>query len=245
MSAGTRDFDRGSQFRAARKEPPLPNCSDTVKKPVVERLRLVRADEPSFLTTKSLKNAGKSSVDSRRPSSDYRMEECAAEPIEAEEELVLETLPPREPGVDLGMLRPKEIDVGKLASFKHEVPATKKAGKATTTPASSGKAIVMPLAKTDLKDIFQADQVCMVARPPEKAPPKAPEPEPETPPPAVASIPPKNTPSADTIPLPSKKRPHFLDETQQYLVENWPKLPPHVQAAILNVIDAAVSPDDD
>jgi len=28
-----------------------------------------------------------------------------------------------------------------------------------------------------------------------------------------------------------------LDETQRYLVENWPQLPPNVQAAILNVID--------
>jgi hypothetical protein len=237
MSAGTRDFDSGRLHRADR-DPPMPTGSNAAKKPDSERLRIVRADEPAYLTTQSLKNANKSLSESRRPAADALAKQRAAEQIEVEEELIAEAIPLREPGVDLGILRPKEVDIGKLAAFTHAVPAAKKDG----APATSGKAIAMPLAKTDLQQIFQTDQVCMVARPPEKITEKIPEIAP-----AKAAAPePKREASPVSLPMtPPKKTPQVLDETQQYLVDNWPKLPPHVQAAILNVIDAAVSPDDE
>ena len=92
----------------------------------------------------------------------------------------------------------------------------------------------MPLANTDLQEIFRADEVCLVARPPEKTALPASDVEPkQVPPPMACSA------------ILQQETPQVTDKTQQYLVENWPKLPPNVQAAILNVIDAAVAPDDE
>ena len=92
----------------------------------------------------------------------------------------------------------------------------------------------MPLANTDLQEILHADKVCMVARLSVNAPMPATEAEPQpVPQPVVCAA------------VPPHKTSHDLDRTQQYLVDNWPKLPPNVQAAILNVIDVAISPDDD
>lgn len=246
MSAGNRDFERGSLHRADRHAPSMPTGANAAKRPDCERLRIVRADEPAYLTTQSLKNASKNKSDTSRPATDSLAKQRAAKPVEAEEELIVEAISPREPGVDLGILRPKEIDIGKLAAFTHAPPAAKKDG----APATSGKAIAMPLAKTDLQQIFQADQVCMVARPPEKIPAKIPEKMPEgimekAPINAAVPEPKRETPPVAVLATPPQKTPPVLDDTQQYLVENWPKLPPHVQAAILNVIDAAVSPDDE
>ena len=145
-----------------------------------------------------------------------------------------ETIPPREPGVDLAMLQPSDIDAAKLVAFLRAIPPAERNCPKTTPPASPRKAVVMPLAKTDLQAIFQADKVCMVARPPGNASTLETDAEPDRLPPQAAC-------SA----APTQKTPHFLDKTQQYLVENWPRLPPNVQAAILNVIDAAVGPDDE
>jgi hypothetical protein len=234
MSAGTQNFDLGSLLHADRNEPTMPTRSPAARKPDSERLHIVRADEPELLYGKSLDDAAKSSRTPRQPPTKYPIEAQSAEPLKTVVELELETLPPRESGVDLALLRPADIDTAKLAAFMHDIPAAKKDGDRAASQASPGKAIVMPLAKTDLQEIFQADKICMVARPHHNTPALKDETEPKQDPPPAAcpAVPPQKTPQA-------------LDETQRYLVENWPQLPPNVQAAILNVIDAAIGPDDD
>jgi hypothetical protein len=225
MSAGTRKFDLGSLNRKQRNEPPMPARPRDRDAVGTDQLRIVRFDEPEFLNGSKLDNAAKMSRAPHRPLADFLAKDHAAE------EAAKTPDSPREPGVDLTALHPQEIDTRRLASFVNDTPP--KSGK-NAPSAPTGKDIVMPLANTNLQDILQADKICMVARPHHNAPTLegVGEPLPE-PVPAV-------TPT-----LPAQKTPHFLDKTQQYLVQNWPKLPSNVQAAILNVIDAAVSPDEE
>jgi hypothetical protein len=265
MSAGTRKFELGSLFRANRSEPPMPVHTEASEKAGSERLRIARFDEPEFLNGKALDEAAKSSRSPHRPSS-----KCLAKEPAVAEEAKWKTVVPNEPGVDLEELHPHDIDANQLAAIIHAIPALK---KGETPIASTGKDIVMPLANTDLLEIFEADKVCMVARPHHNAPTLEIETESKheqstravdlsgaT---AGVSGSVENTggqanrvtcqfPSAGaqdpptiSSPVPPPKASHHLDRTQQYLVENWPKLPPNVQAAILNVIDAATDAEDD
>ena len=128
MSAGTQNFDLGSLLRADRDEPPMPTRSPAARKPDSERLHIVRADEPELLYGKSLDDAAKSSRTPRQPPTKYPIEAQSAEPLKTVVELELETLPPRESGVDLALLRPADIDTAKLAAFMHDIPAAKKDG---------------------------------------------------------------------------------------------------------------------
>jgi hypothetical protein len=244
MSAGTRNLDFGSLFRTDRDEPTSPTRSRPNEKPDAERLRIVRAEESAFPTGESLEATAKSSAALRRPPTEYLAEEisvcpklnCGAgvSPVQAagtaapqkygtEAVLELKMLPTRKPGVDLAALQSCDSDAAELAAFLYACPAAKD-GVRTAAQLSPGKAVVMPLANTDLQEIFQADKICMVARPRENASKPASD--------ACSSISPQTSPQ-------------ILDKTRQYLVDNWPKLPPNVQAAILNVIDVAIGPDDE
>ncbi len=234
MSVGTPKFDKGILLRIDREQPPMPPRFPESLKSDSQRLRIVRMDEPALPSGKSWEDAANFFRAPRHPLTERFAEERTPKPVETEKEVAVETIPPREPGVDLATVQPRDVDTAKLSAFVHAVPAAWKDGKRGASQAASGKAIVMPLAKTDLREIFQADKICIVAQPQANAPPSAADAEsnPDPPPAAPAAVPPKKTP-------------HYLDETQRYLVENWPKLPPNVQAAILNVIDAAISPDDE
>lgn len=220
MSAGTRKHDFGSQWPAVR--------APSGDKAKGERLRIVRLEEAVSPAANAAEGGAKSLHPQRRPLAEYPDQAQAAELKDTNEELATEMLPTREPGVDLAAIRPSDLDAGKLAAFLHDIPSAKREGKqAAATP----KAVVMPLANTDLREIFQADGICMVARPQASALTPAIEADPKIQP-ACATVPPQQNPPV-------------LDKTQRYLVDNWPKLPPNVQAAILNVIDAATGPDDD
>jgi hypothetical protein len=222
MSAGTRKHDLGSQWPAVR--------APSGDKAERERLRIVRLEEAVSPAANAAEGGARSLHAQRRPLAEYLAQAQAAELKEMKEELATETLPAREPGVDLAAIRPSDLDAGKLAAFLQDIPSAKREGKQA---AATLKAVVMPLANTDLREIFQADGICMVARPQASASTPATEAESE----------PKIQPACATVP--PQQNPPVLDKTQRYLVDNWPKLPPNVQAAILNVIDAATGPDDD
>jgi hypothetical protein len=232
MSAGTQNFDKRSAVRPDRNEPPAPTRSHKPEKPAPERLRIVRVEEPAIPTGRTWEDVADFFGPPRHSLAEQLTEQRPIEPLDTEEELVTEALPPREPGVDLATVQPRDVDTTKLAAFVHAIPVDKKDGKCGTSPSAPSKAIAMPMANTDLQEIFQADKICMVSR----------------------SKPPAVSPAIDTKPdplsavgpvVPSKKTPRELDATEQYLVDNWPKLPPNVQTAILNVIEVAIGPDDE
>jgi hypothetical protein len=232
MSAGTRNFELGEPYPADRGAPPLPARSRPNEKIDGERLRVVRVDDSAFPTGNAM-DATKSSSSSRRPLAEYLAQEHADDTLELEEEIEAKTLPSRESGVDLAALQSSAAEAAKLAAFMQELPPVKQDGMESASPLSPRKAVVMPRANTDLREIFQADQVCMVARPREKASS-----------PATPVKPQCERAAAAESSIPPETHPQDLDQTQRYLVENWPKLPPNVQEAILYVIDAALSPDD-
>jgi hypothetical protein len=223
MSAGTRNYELGGPFPAERRESAGPDHPCSIPKTGGERLRVVRMDEPAFPTARALDEAN-ASRGARRPLAEYLAEQTSEELL-AEEEFDGQVIPSREARVDLAALQPPIADMGKLAAFLSESPAP--------SQRASGKPIVMPMPNTDLKDIFQVDKVCMVAQPREKSAA-----------PVTSAASPANSPCAAGSVMPSENASLALDQTQRYLVENWPKLPPNVQAAILNVIEVAIGPDD-
>jgi hypothetical protein len=197
------------------------------------RLRIVGADDSASMAGKLLgddKQAVRNLPRSKAAgSADDRLEKSFGQ-AEAE----TKTLPSREPGVDLTMLQPDGVDTTKLSAFLHDTPAPSRNRKQVVHDSTGRKAVGMPVAKTDLLEIFKSDAVCMVARQPSNAPT------------LDGNSPADKMPTAAVCAtVPAQKTPPLLDKTQQYIVDNWPKLPPHVQAAILNVIDAAIAPDDE
>jgi hypothetical protein len=229
MKVGTRQLDLGSRA-AARTAPPTPAPAAPRERTDNDRLRVVRFDEPEFLNGAILDQAAKFARSPHHLPSESLGERNPSTQADAEQSVAFEQIPDREPGVDLTSIQPGDPDVAKLANFTRKVASARKNEEANT----SCKPVVMPHAQTDLVEIFQADKVCMVNRPKHNAPTLDVDGEMlQSPPPATSSI------------LSQQKTPHLLDRTQQYLVDNWEKLPPNVQAAILNVIDAAISPDDE
>ncbi|MCC6123616.1 MAG: hypothetical protein IT426_01505 [Pirellulales bacterium] len=222
MSAGTRNHELGSQRPSARSL-----SGDQAER---ERLRIVRLDEAAVPAGNSSEGGARSPHLQRRHPAEYPAPARTSEPRETDEGPAAEPLPAREPGVDLAAIRPRDLDAGKLAAFLQDVPSAKRAGAQS---AASAKAVVMPLANTDLREIFQADGICLVALPRETASM-----------PTTEAGPEREVPPACS-PVPPQQSSQMLDKTQQYLVDNWPKLPPNVQAAILNVIDAATGPEED
>jgi hypothetical protein len=247
MSAGTRNFDQGNLLRANRDER-RPIQIRPHEKLEGDRLRIIRADVPASMTHRLLDDSEDVFYGPRRSANEDLSDDRFAEPLPREEEDPQESIPPREPGVDLAVLHPNDIDAVKLAAFMQEVPAAGKGHPLAIGQNTGRKAVAMPLAKTDLEQIFQMDKVCMVARPQGNPPTPPAEALPETVPPSAecVSIPVQSaTLPAECVSIPVQKAAPPLDKTRQYLVDNWPKLPPHVQAAILNVIEAAVGPDDE
>jgi hypothetical protein len=231
MKVGTRKLDLGSP--AARTAPPMPAHAALRERTESDRLRVVRFDEPEFLNGEILDQAAKFARSPHHLPGEGLGSKDNFPQADAEQKVAFEEIPAHEPGVDLTSIQPQDADVARLATFTQKVASLKKNDKSADSHTSS-KPVVMPHAQTDLVEILQADKVCMVNRPKHNAPTLDVEEEsPHSPPPATCSI------------LAQQKTPHLLDRTQQYLVDNWEILPPNVQAAILNVIDAAISPDDE
>jgi hypothetical protein len=234
MSAGTQNLDLSTLYHAERGKRPALTQTSVPKKPKQDRLRIVRDDDPASLIDDLSNLSEKSSRSSRRLQADDLSEDRIIKPFGHKKEPEEKPLPPSEPGVDLSVLQPRDFDAAKMAAYVQNVSALQRDHRKNSAGESPHKAIAMPLAKTDLQEIFQKDKVCVVARR------HADEPAPE------GDIDPAHLlPQAAGSPSPAPKVPPALDKHLQYLVANWPQLPHNVQAAILNVIDAAVAPDDD
>jgi hypothetical protein len=234
MSAGTQNLDLSALFNAERGKRPALTQTSVPKKPKLDRLRIVRDDDPASLID-DLSNCGeKSSRASLRLEADDLSEGRIIKPLGHKKEPEAEPLPPNEPGVDLSVLQPRDIDTAKMAAYVQNVSAMQKDHRKNSLPASPQKEIAMPMANTDLQEIFQKDKVCVISRRQADAPAVSSDIKNELTSPQTAYSP---TLAVKTAPVP--------DKTLQYLTENWPQLPPNVQAAILNVVDAAVADDDD
>jgi hypothetical protein len=252
MSAGIRQFDRGSIARPDRTRLPLPARAAKATASDLERLRIVRDDEPVLPRDGSWGNAGDIFHEPRHPFAAQLAEQLSPRPVKIEDENTLETIEPREPGVDLSMVRPHDLDTAKLAAFLNDPAASRKDGKRGSSNSEPNKPVAMPLAKTDLQKMLESDSVCMVATAKASDSPAGSHSTTDSvlatdknvcPPDRVAEVDLNASPAA-SIAIPPKKAARELDATALYLVENWPQLPPNVQAAILNVIEVAISPDD-
>jgi hypothetical protein len=241
MSAGIRQFDKGSVVRPDRNRPPLPARAAKATAADLERLRIVRDEEPVLPRVGLWDHAGDIFHEPRHPFAEQLAELRSPRPVKIEDENAVEVIAPREPGVDLSMVRPSDVDTAKLAAFMNDPVTGRKDGNRGSSTGEPKKPVAMPLAKTDLQKIFESDKVCMVAS--RKVSDSATDRNVSPPDCVVEDV--LNSPPAASVAIPPKKTSRDLDPTELYIIENWPKLPPNVQAAILNVIEVAISPDDE
>jgi hypothetical protein len=228
MSAGTQNLDMSALFRAERGKRPALSQTCVPKKEKQERLRIVRDDDRESILDE-LSNCGEKASKKAHLHADDLSEGHIVKPFDKKQPEI-----PDEPGVDLSILQPRDMDTAKMASYVQNISAILKDRRNSTAPESPQKEISMPLANTDLQDIFQKDSVCMVSRRHDGTSAGANDIEHE-----IASS------QTAFTPVPAPKIAPTFDKTLKYLSDNWSQLPANVQAAILNVVDAAVAPDDD